>query len=306
MSHRRHFAAYLIGIILLPGQLSLQILSAEGEDHEHDEHHDDQAELREEIRSLVQKIGEATRAGRSDEVRELQIEMQKLMQTQARLRGTNFPQVHGRNNSEHQEIMQRIGEIARESHELRRKGKHKEANRLNEQIKDLQNELRERMVRRPSIPEEKKIDHLRLAAENLEQAGLHDEAREMHERAERMQAELERHRREDHGEHHHAEALELFQREVYEKMEYFHKQNQALEKQIHQLHNELVRLKRELESVQNEQRQQEQRHSAKIRSLSTKDSVPERKVIERKSEKSRNKVESKKEAQEAKEASFDE
>lgn len=77
---------------------------------------------------------------------------------------------------------------------------------------------------------ERRIQHLRQAAENLEQAGMHEESKNIHQHAENLARELHQNRRRDEG-HAQAESIE------------------RIEQEMRELHAMVSRMKKEIEEL---------------------------------------------------------
>jgi len=213
-----------------------------GEDRESLDHQ------REHLRELTQEIANLFHKGKHEEAHQLQEELRNLMREYAEAR-SNSNMENSTPDQERKELAHRLGELARESHELRRSGKNEEANQVQQEMIELGKRMQQhRPQPKHQIPEEKKIDHLHLAAENLEAAGFHKEARELHQRAEQLREELKRHLREEHEEHEHNdhEHHEHAQAELIEQVEVLHNVIQQMQHQMRQMQEQLNHLRKEL------------------------------------------------------------
>lgn len=209
-------------------------------------HADDDEVFREQLaQKKSRELHELMKDGKADEIRKIQAEMHEMMQTRARASdGTRITVRTNPNPSEQRERMVILSDLIQKSNELRKAGKIDEANEVMSEIRRMSQASR---PERPAIPEEKKIDHLHLAAENLEAGGFQEEARELHERAEAMRRELERHRQAEqraHGPHN--EALEQLRHELTEQV-------QDLRREVQRLNTELQEL-RKAQAISNQQR----------------------------------------------------
>lgn len=134
----------------------------------------ERAELLKRIQEIAAKAAELQRAGKSEEAESLRQEMREL---HARLGGPRDP---GRPGP--REGMERLGTLQRELGKLREAGKLDAAERLEGELKELRRRLATpREGDRPGPPPELqvRIDHLRVAMENLHAAGLHDQAEQI-------------------------------------------------------------------------------------------------------------------------------
>lgn len=237
-------------IMAFAAVVMLNPTTAFAEDDKHREH------LQNRLKELTEEIREAVKSGQQAEVQELmQLQGELIREHAEAINNSHHDFDHS--NQEHKELRDRLREMSREVHELRRAGKNEEAERLQHETMEL---VRQNQKHRPQsqrqTPEGKKIDHLHLAAENLEAAGFHEEAREFHQRAEHLREELERHLREEHdhddhehGDHeHHAnrEHLEHVQAELVDQVQMLSKMMQQMQHQMRQMQEQLNHVRKEL------------------------------------------------------------
>lgn len=181
------------------------------------------SELEEQLAKLKKELEKEANEERQKRIAELSAELDRVREVRAELskraegleremaehRGNTerrmaelerqFAEAHGqlerieaefaRGNPERMEIMGRVQAMTREIGELRRAGKHEEAERLQQEMRELHARLAGPRDRdRPGPPPELqvRIDHLRVAMENLRAAGLHDQAEQIGQQIERL------------------------------------------------------------------------------------------------------------------------
>jgi len=167
----------------------------------------DARKFAERVREFHQQIGDLHREGNSEAARDVQEELQKFIKGHAELTRRTGPAING------------LG--SRPGPDPDRRPERHPAERPGRQDDKPDGEGHE-IARR--------IEHMQLAAENLEQAGMHEQARNLHQQAEQMERELHR-TREGEGSGH-GEQVEREMRELHGV--------------IDQLKNEIEQLKAEL------------------------------------------------------------
>lgn len=143
-----------------------------------------------------------------------------------------MPEQHDRVRAMHENLERMHRGLA----DARRTGRHEEAEQIERRIHEMNREMQHQRAAfegdRPRIEPDARLHHLRNAAENLEAAGLRDEARRYHEQAERLQREMEAARRPEHAGPGRAEHLEREVRELHEIIG-------DLRREVHELREQL-------------------------------------------------------------------
>ncbi|MHB8902760.1 MAG: M56 family metallopeptidase [Thermoguttaceae bacterium] len=140
------------------------------------------------IQELIAKAFELRRAGKNDEAEKIQQELRGL---HARLAAPGDPGRPG--PREPREGMERAAAMEREIGRLREAGHPDAAERLERELQQMHRPMEgPRDGDRPGPPPElkAKIDHLRMAMENLHAAGLHDQAEQIAQQLERLMREI--------------------------------------------------------------------------------------------------------------------
>jgi len=125
------------------------------------------------------------------QMREIHQAAEQVERQMHELRERHQPRPEGPPPGEREEIARHLEELEREIHRLSELGRHEEA----EQLKRAGRELVARLRGQPEPPRpdrphgeemERRIHHLRVAIENLQAAGMHDQARQLAQQVERM------------------------------------------------------------------------------------------------------------------------
>jgi hypothetical protein len=137
----------------------------------------ERAEIMKRFQEIAKKAAELQQAGKQEEAQRLQQEMREL---RARLAAPGDPHRPGPRGP--REGVERLEAMERELGKLRETGRHDAAEQLERELKELRRRLETpREGERPGPPPELqvRIDHLRVAMENLHAAGLHDQAEQI-------------------------------------------------------------------------------------------------------------------------------
>lgn len=197
-------------------------------------------DLHQKVGQLLKESFELRKQGKMDEAREHQEMAAALMREHAEQFRNQRPEVRELppRIEERRERMQRMTELSRESMELRREGKHEQADELRAEMRRLGRQLAGHP--RPEPPEialEVQIRHLHEAAENLEAAGLHDEAHALHQRANAMEDQL---RRQHEVQHSPTRDVDEFQETILGTLRDLRMEVQQLRREVAQLRDELA------------------------------------------------------------------
>lgn len=212
----------------LPGQLSAEEPAASP------------ANLHQKVGQLLRESIELRKQGKTDEARELQEMAAALMREPAQQFRSQHIEIRKLppRIEERRELMQRMAELSRESMELRRAGKHEQAEELQAEVRRLGRELSgQPRPEQPEIALEVQIRHLHEAAENLEAAGLHDEAHTLHQRANVMEDQLRRQHEEQHPP---TREVEQLQQTILGTLRDLRMEVQQLRREVSQLRDELA------------------------------------------------------------------
>ena len=141
----------------------------------------ERAEIMKRYGELGREIIELRRAGKHEEAERLLVETREL---DARLGGRD----HERERA-HRLLQERLPLIERELHKAREAGRHEVVEQLERHLQEVRQGMQTlREGDRPGPPPElqAKIEHLRVAMENLHAAGLHDQAEQIAKQIERI------------------------------------------------------------------------------------------------------------------------
>ncbi len=194
-------------------------------------------EFSERIRDFHQKIGKLHREGNKEAANDVTNELREFIKDHAELARRIGPGMRGPGGRgpDHQPPspgadMERVRD---ELQKAEKGGRREDAEKLRHHLARME----EHHAKRPGGPQgeahevERRVHHLHQAAENLEQAGMQEEAKKIHQHAERMEQEFHQ-RRKRAADRPHGEQL---QQEVHE----LHKMVGRLKKEIDQLKKEL-------------------------------------------------------------------
>ena len=168
----------ILGLSMLAVRPGCAAEPTEGEQHE--------IELREKIGRMMREAGELKEAGNEAQARELMEQVGQLMRE-----AKEAAQARGAEPREGGELRDRLEAMEGRIKELRREGRVEEAERLEREAREFmqQSQWKERPAERPTGEEaQRRMHHLRVAAENLRAAGLHEQAEQLMRQAERMMA----------------------------------------------------------------------------------------------------------------------
>ncbi|XZE51638.1 hypothetical protein SH139x_003299 [Planctomycetaceae bacterium SH139] len=201
------------------------------------------ADEREEPQHRVEKLrhaaGQLAEQGLHDHAERLEREAQELSRDLNARRQMETPRPgHPQLIEEHERA---LGELRREGERLRDIGA-PEAHRaeIEEQIQNVERDLDRLRAEHPGVGGVHRVEHLRMAAEHLEQADMPDMAHQLRRRAEALQRRGEHHQG-HHTEQHpdHAPHREHEERELAER----------LADQVRELHREMSKLREELNEL---------------------------------------------------------
>ena len=176
-------------------------------------------ELRERAANMHREVAELIEHGREREAAELRMEAKALLQQAVRLQNQQRDSQRSRIIDS---LEERLQDLQNEERKLEKLGGDEERlDDIRSEIARVRRQLVEDAERRRDPDDHeppelaRRMEHMRIAIEHLEQAGLHDEARHIARRAEEMEHRMHwvhRHHGEQHGEI--ARALEEVRNEV--------------------------------------------------------------------------------------------
>jgi hypothetical protein len=144
------------------------------------------AEMRERFGAMEREIAELHEQGKHEQAEQLERELHEAAEH-------HHP--HGEAERREVERRERIEHLEREIAELHEHGHHQEARRLEDELHSMHREMEHR--RQPGGPDaehreqlERRLHHLRTAAENLAAIGMHDVVKRLHEEAEDIERAL--------------------------------------------------------------------------------------------------------------------
>jgi hypothetical protein len=168
----------ILGLSMLAVPTVYAAEPAEGEQQE--------IELREKIGRMMQEARELKEAGNEAQSRELMEQAGQLMRE-----AKEAAQARAAEPREGGELQDRLEAMKGRIMALRREGRVEEAERLERETREFMQraQWKERPAEQPTGDEaQRRMHHLRVAAENLRAAGLHEQAEQLMRQVERMMA----------------------------------------------------------------------------------------------------------------------
>ena len=214
-------------------------------------HGDETEELKARARAVKSEAAQLLENGHKEEAEKLFRESKELMARAMELSGKKGPE-HGSENPDIAHLKERLQDLreAREKAEAK-KAPEQEIGELREQISGTERKLGELMKRhqKPEIPPQhreraekleqisRRIRHVRMAAENLKAAEMHDMAHELMNRAEMMEKELHAAKEEF------AHSMKMHEAEKGEEIQKLRNENEHLRTELNELRKAVEELR---------------------------------------------------------------
>ena len=212
---------------------------------------DEAEELKARARAVKSEAAQLLENGHKEEAEKLSRESKELMARAMELSGKKGPE-HGSENPDIAHLKERLRDLraAREKAEAS-KAPEQEIRELREQIGGTERKLGELMKRhhKPEIPPQhrehaekleqtaRRIKHVRMAAENLKAAEMHDMAHELMNRAEMMEKELHAAKEEF------AHSMKMHEAEKGEEIQKLRNENEHLRTELNELRKAVEELR---------------------------------------------------------------
>lgn len=224
----------------------------------------DAGKFAERVREFHQRIGNLHREGNSEAARDVQAELHEFIKDHAELARRAGPAIHGpggkpdpdhlppptvagrfwmagrpgtdpdrRPPSPEADTKRAVGDELRKAE---RDGRRGDAERLRRHLEEMERHPSGRPGRPGAQPDDKghemarRIEHMHLAAKNLEQAGMHEEAHRLQQQAEHMEREF--HQTREGAEREHGEQVERAMRELHGVVDQLKKEIEHLKAEL--------------------------------------------------------------------------